>query len=114
MKETIVNRLMKLLCVKSVVTILLSVVFAIMALRGVISADQFLTVFSVVVAFYFGTQAKKDTATTGTTAATETTAAANDTTADTIEARVRTLEEKSEAWDSVVAVVNEGAEIANV
>lgn len=113
MKETIVNRLMKLLCVKSVVTILLSVVFAIMALRGVISADQFLTVFSVVVAFYFGTQAQKDTAATGATTGT-TTAAMNDATAETIEARVRTLEEKSEAWDSVVAVVNEGVEITNV
>lgn len=111
MKETIVNRLMKLFTVKSIVTIVLTVVFAILAMRGVISADQFLTVFSVVIAFYFGTQAKKDTAATETAGAAET--AANGTTPDTIEARVSTLEAKSEAWDSVVAVVNEGAE-ANV
>lgn len=111
MKEVIVKRFAKLFCVKSIVTILLSVVFAILALRGVITSDQFLTVFSVVIAFYFGTQAQKDTAATGTTVAT---AAESVAISDTIEARVRTLEEKSEAWDSVVAVVNEGAEIANV
>ena len=111
MKETIVNRFTKLFTVKSIVTILLSVVFAILALRGVISSDQFLTVFSVVIAFYFGTQAQKDTAATGTTATAETTAAVSDTISDTIEERVRTLEVKAETWDSVAAVVNEGAEI---
>lgn len=105
MKETIVKRLTKLFCVKSIVTILLSVVFAILALRGVISSDQFLTVFSVVIAFYFGTQAQKDTV-TATTAA-----AVSETVSDTIEERVRTLEVKAETWDSVAAVVNEGAEI---
>lgn len=113
MKETIVNRLSKLFAVKSIVTILLSAVFAILAMRGVISSDQFLTVFSVVIAFYFGTQSKKDTAATETAAAAEIAAAVNAANPDTIETRVSVLEAKSEAWDSVVAVVNEGAE-ANV
>lgn len=60
MKELIVERLMKLLSVKSIVTIALTIVFAILALRGVISGEQFLTVFTVIIAFYYGTQAQKD------------------------------------------------------
>ena len=48
-----------LLTVKSIVTIMLTVVFAYLAIVGRISGDQFLTVFSVVIAFYFGTQFEK-------------------------------------------------------
>lgn len=48
-----------LLTVKSITTILLTIVFCILALKGIISGDQFLTIFSVVVAFYFGTQYQK-------------------------------------------------------
>ena len=43
------ERLERLLCVKSIVTILLAVVFSALALRGELSADQFLTVFTVVI-----------------------------------------------------------------
>ena len=53
------ERLDKLLTVKSIVTILLSAVFATLALRGTISGQEFLTVFTVVVSFYFGTQAER-------------------------------------------------------
>jgi hypothetical protein len=58
--EQILSRAAKLLSVKSMVTILLTAVFAALSLRGSISGNEFLTVFSVVIAFYFGTQAKKD------------------------------------------------------
>lgn len=61
MKEAIVNRLLKLLCVKSIVTIILTAVFASLSVNGAVSTDQFLTVFTVVIAFYFGTQAQKNT-----------------------------------------------------
>lgn len=55
------KRLANLLTVKSLVTIILTVVFAYMAITGVISQD-FMTVYAVVIAFYFGTQqAKNDT-----------------------------------------------------
>ena len=54
------ERLSKLLTVKSVVTIALTAVFAVLALRGIITGEQFLTVFTVVVSFYFGTQAEKN------------------------------------------------------
>lgn len=52
-------RLGKLLAVKSIVTIVLTGVFAYLTCTGGVTADQFLTVFTVVIAFYFGTQAEK-------------------------------------------------------
>lgn len=53
------EKLQKLLCVKSIVTIVLTVVFAYLSIIGVVSADQFMTVFAVVIAFYFGTQSER-------------------------------------------------------
>ncbi|WP_458398350.1 hypothetical protein [Anaerotignum sp.] len=49
-----------LLTVKSIVTIMLTVVFSYLAIVERISGEQFLTVFSVVIAFYFGTQFQKN------------------------------------------------------
>nr|DAM18224.1 MAG TPA: hypothetical protein [Caudoviricetes sp.]DAM32007.1 MAG TPA: hypothetical protein [Caudoviricetes sp.]DAR66029.1 MAG TPA: hypothetical protein [Caudoviricetes sp.]DAS57923.1 MAG TPA: hypothetical protein [Caudoviricetes sp.] len=43
------------------VTLILTAVFAWLTCSGGVSADQFLTVFTVVIAFYFGTQAEKRT-----------------------------------------------------
>lgn len=57
--EQIKNRIAALLSVKSIVTIILTVVFAVLAMKGQVSTDQFLTVFTVVIAFYFGTQAER-------------------------------------------------------
>lgn len=54
--EQVLKRIMNLLCVKSIVTIALTVVFAYLAATGRLSSHDFLTVFSVVIAFYFGTQ----------------------------------------------------------
>ena len=47
------NRLSNLLCVKSIVTIVLTAVFSYMSIVGRVSGQDFLTVFSVVIAFYF-------------------------------------------------------------
>ena len=60
--ELLKKRLANLLCVKSIVTIVLTCVFAYMTVMGAVSAEQFLTVFTVVIAFYFGTQAEKKAA----------------------------------------------------
>lgn len=57
--ELLKKRLANLLCVKSIVTVVLTGVFAYMTVTGGVSADQFLTVFTVVIAFYFGVQAEK-------------------------------------------------------
>ena len=54
--ENIKKRVANLLAVKSLVTITLTVVFAVLALRGSISGTEFLTIFTTVIAFYFGTQ----------------------------------------------------------
>lgn len=53
------NKLVKLLDVKSIVTLILTIVFAVLALRGDISPEQFLTIFATVIAFYFGVQYQK-------------------------------------------------------
>lgn len=57
--EQIQKRLGNLLTVKSIVTIVLTAVFAYLTCTGGVTAEQFLTVFTVVIAFYFGTQAEK-------------------------------------------------------
>ena len=55
--EQLQKRLANLLCVKSIVTLILTGVFSYMAVKGVVGADLFLTVYAVVISFYFGTQA---------------------------------------------------------
>ena len=54
--ENIKKRLGNLLSVKSLVTITLTGVFSVLALRETISGSEFLTIFTTVIAFYFGTQ----------------------------------------------------------
>ena len=82
MQEVLRSRLSRLLCVKSLATgvvlepllgllpeipdhhgrgwptLLLTVVFAVLALRGEVGQD-FMTVYTVIVAFYFGTQVER-------------------------------------------------------
>ena len=53
------EKLAKLVNVKSIVTIVLTAVFAYLAVSGAITGQEFLTVFTVVIAFYFGTQKQK-------------------------------------------------------
>lgn len=53
------ERIEKLLTVKSIVTILLTIIFSVLAVRGDISGTEFLTVFTVVISFYFGVQHEK-------------------------------------------------------
>ena len=57
--EQIISRLANLLSVKSLVTLALTGVFAVLALRGTVSCQDFLTIFLIVVSFYFGTQSQK-------------------------------------------------------
>ena len=54
------NKLVKLIDVKSIVTLVLTAVFAALSLTGKLSAEQFQTVFTTVIAFYFGTQYQKN------------------------------------------------------
>ena len=59
MRELFWKRLGNLLSVKSIVTVALTAVFAVMALRESISQD-FMTIYAVIIAFYFGTQNGKN------------------------------------------------------
>ena len=52
------KRLAHLLSVKSLVTLVLTAVFGYMAITGQISQD-FMTIYAVIIAFYFGTQSQK-------------------------------------------------------
>ena len=56
--ELIHKRLASLMSVKSIVTLVLTGVFAYMAVTGNISQD-FMTIYAVIIAFYFGTQSQK-------------------------------------------------------
>lgn len=56
--ELIHKRLANLMSVKSIVTLVLTGVFSYMAVTGNISQD-FMTIYAVIIAFYFGTQSQK-------------------------------------------------------
>lgn len=53
------NRLSKLIDVKSIMTLSLTAGFIGLTCAGEITGAQFLTVFTVIVGFYFGTQTRK-------------------------------------------------------
>ena len=63
--EELQKRLSNLLTIKSMVTLILTVVFAWLTCGGRVSAEEFLTVFTVVIAFYFGTQAERSSRKSG-------------------------------------------------
>ncbi|HIX24629.1 MAG TPA: hypothetical protein IAA09_06730 [Candidatus Lachnoclostridium avicola] len=54
------ERLEKLIDVKSIMTLMLTAGFVGLTCAGEISGDQFLTLFTMIVGFYFGTQAQKN------------------------------------------------------
>lgn len=54
------ERISKLLTVKSIVTLVLTGVFSFLAGTGAITSSDFMTIFTVIIAFYFGTQATKE------------------------------------------------------
>ena len=54
--KTILTNLANLIKVKTIVTLVVCFVFAVLALKGVISPDNVMIIISMVVSFYFGTQ----------------------------------------------------------
>ncbi len=54
------NRISKLLEVKSLITIATTAAFVYLSITNEIKPEQFLTIFTTIIAFYFGTQATKD------------------------------------------------------
>ena len=55
----ILKNIADLIKVKTIVTMVVITVFAILALRGDITPDNSMIIISMVVSFYFGTQAEK-------------------------------------------------------
>lgn len=53
------ERLSRLLCIKSLVTLTATVIFATLCLRGDVGAQEFLTIYTAIISFYFGTQYEK-------------------------------------------------------
>lgn len=60
--KTLLTNLASLVKVKTIVTMVVMGVFANLALRGDISADNAMIIISMVVSFYFGTQSAKNQA----------------------------------------------------
>lgn len=57
--STIKEQLAKLLKIKSLVTLGITFTFIVLSLEGIIEADQFMIIFTTIIAFYFGTQTNK-------------------------------------------------------
>ena len=59
MKE-LLQRITKLIDVKSIMTLTLTIVFALLVLRGDVTNEQYMTIFTMIVGFYFGVQSAKN------------------------------------------------------
>lgn len=60
--QKILNRF---LTIKSVVTLMLTIVFCVLGITGAIDADSFQDIFYIVIAFYFGSSLEKTASATG-------------------------------------------------
>ena len=58
-KTTIYDRVVAMLAVKSIITLVCLYLFGNLVLKGAISSEQFMMIFSTVMAFYFGTTFQK-------------------------------------------------------
>lgn len=56
--EQIIKRVANLISVKSIATILLTIVFSYLAIESKIS-QEFMMIYTVIISFYFGTQSQK-------------------------------------------------------
>lgn len=54
------NKILKLIDVKSITTIMLTVVFSYLSIMGKISPEQFLTIFTMCISFFFGVKTGKN------------------------------------------------------
>ena len=57
--KNILNRLAKLIDVKSIITLELTFVFAYLTINKIIS-NEFMTIYTMIIGFYFGTQYAKN------------------------------------------------------
>ncbi len=53
------DKLAKLLTVKSIVTLIITAVFAYLSITGKVTSEDFIQIFLIIIGFYFGTQHEK-------------------------------------------------------
>ena len=53
------EKIAKLINIKSIITLLTTAIFCVLSATGKIGSDQFLMIFTTIIAFYFGTQVEK-------------------------------------------------------
>ena len=53
------EKLKKLIDVKSIITLTFTIIFNILALHNKINIDYYVTIYNIIIAFYFGTQTNK-------------------------------------------------------
>lgn len=53
------KKIAKLIDVKSLVTLALTASFIVLCIKGVIGEEKFMTIYTVIISFYFGTQVGK-------------------------------------------------------
>ena len=58
MKDLLIKRIANLLTVKSLVTVILTIVFAVLTCIGRIE-QSYMTIYTVIISFYFGIQTTK-------------------------------------------------------
>lgn len=54
-----ITRLCKLIDVKSIMTLSLTIGFLVLVAYGMIDGDKFMTIYTMIVGFYFGVQSSK-------------------------------------------------------
>ncbi len=58
--KLLIERLAKLLTVKSIITLLFAIAFVLLLFMKITIDETFKDIFKTIIVFYFGTQAKKD------------------------------------------------------
>lgn len=58
--KNMLEKLKKLIDVKSIVTLVLTCVFSYLAIAGKIETQQVMIIYTTIIAFYFGTQSNKN------------------------------------------------------
>lgn len=57
--KDLIGRLVKLIDVKSIMTLTLTVAFVVLVCKGVVDGDKFMAIYTMIVGFYFGVQSTK-------------------------------------------------------
>jgi hypothetical protein len=58
--NSVIEKLTKLIDVKSIMTLTLTIAFVAMVCQGMIDGDKFMAIYTMIVGFYFGVQSTKE------------------------------------------------------